>query len=125
MGRRALKYVEKTAIEASGIGQAQRAYKEEMFKPNGVRYGPLSYGIVSGVSFVAMPLTVKLRDGGKSFGLGLGMIADCAGGFLVLSFLWQGNIQDAFFAKLGYNTLAQIAPDVAKLAKDRVFQRAK
>ena len=119
LGTQAIRYTLNTAKEFSGIGRAQRAYKQEMSVG---RAEALFYGAVNGVLSVAMPLSVKSIEDKKLFGPGF--VIDLGVNVLALNFLGEGNIQAAFIAKVGYNTLVQIAPDVAKLAKNK-FQRAK
>ena len=118
-GRETLKYIGKTAAELSGIGRAKRAYKEEVSPSHAES---LLYGAVNGVLAVGMPLSSKRTESHKE-GIGPGFIIDLAANALAFNFLREGNIQAAFVAKFGYNLLVQIAPDVAKLAKGKIFYK--
>ena len=136
MGREALKYVEKTAIEISGIGPAQRAWMHSMSMEKGA-YGlansklqmfgdGLRFALSNGTQRIAFPWSQKANeDSGYKVGYidkgGVDLIVDI--GLVVWAF--SGHGEGALIAKLGYNTLAQIAPDVAKLAKGKIFQRAR
>ena len=113
--RDASKYIGNTAKEFSGIGPAQRAY--------GRSAGSLLEGAAYGVVSVGMPLSSKWIESHK--GIGPGFIIDLAANALALNFLREGNIQAAFIAKFGYNLLVQVAPDVARLAKGKIFERIK
>ncbi|MBI2613259.1 MAG: hypothetical protein HYW62_00585 [Candidatus Levybacteria bacterium] len=120
VGRQAAKYTFNTAKEISGIGRAQRAYKQELSTGH---VESVLYGAVNGLVSVAAPLAMKSVENGK--GIFPGFLIDIPVNALALSFLRAGDIQAAFITKIGYNVLVQLAPDVAKLAKGRFFQRAK
>ena len=130
--RNTSKYIGNTAKEISGIGPAQRAYRRTMLAQKDV-YDKLTVfnsslcnGAANGIQRIIFPFLHKSSGGsghqvgdiGKG---GMDLIVD-------LTTLWWahfGNYEESAYLKLGYNTLVQIAPDVAKLAKEQLFQRAK
>lgn len=131
LGRQISKYVTNTAIEASGIGAAWRAYREKVSEAEqfilaiGPLYEGVNDGLAHGICRIAAPFLQKsLEEDYKANDMvkgGIDMFAEVA----IMWWAFSGNLQGAIIAKISYNTLVQIAPDVAKLAKNRVFQRAK
>lgn len=117
-------YVEKTAKEMFGIGRAQRAYREGKEISTGDTFLPLVYGAAEGLLSMAAPLSIKSTEDNRK-NIVPGFLIDVFVGAFAINFLREGNVQAAFIAKFGYNFLVHVAPDVAKLAKDRFFQRAK
>lgn len=133
MGREALKYVGKTAEEVSGIGPAQRAYRRTMLAQKDIYdkmtvfNGALCNGVANGMERIVFPLLHKSSGGsghevGEIVKGGIDLIVVLA----AVGWARFGDHKlDALIAKVGYNTLVQIAPDVVRLAKGKIFQRTK
>lgn len=122
-GRGTVGYIGKTAGEISGIGRGTRVFKAHRKIYEGGIGESLLNGVFYGLTKVVIPLASKSSEEGKWSRIGL--VVDLAANALALNFYLGGNVPAAFIAKFGYNLLAQIAPDVAKLAKDRAIRRAK
>lgn len=130
--RDASKYIGNTAKEVSGIGPAQRAYRRTMLAQKDVYdkltvfNGSLCNGAANGMERIFAPFLHKssggsghqVEDIGKG---GIDLIVNLA----ALGWAHFGHYEAALIAKFGYNTLVQIAPDVVRLAKRQIFQRAK
>lgn len=123
--RDASRYIGNTAKEISGIGRTQRVYREEK------KYGgalALVYGAIGGMSTVGTPIFAKVLDSDvepSDFAfVRLGVDAVVNGFMAWYTFAW-GHYESGAIARIDYSTFVQIAPDVARLAKGRVFQRAK
>lgn len=140
MGREVLGYIGKTAKDVSGIGSAERAFKQSNLHNDRGVYGGKGpfvsedrdvdsafFGLFSGIQSFVLPSFQKgIEDNGYKFRtfwkFGADLIVDGAIGGLGI---YSGDGQGALIAKLGYNTLVQIAPDVANLAKGKMSQRGK
>lgn len=131
MGRKALRYVGNTAKEVSGIGPAQRASMEGMSTSAHAiglekSKGGFSviYGGPDGMFSAGWPLAFKLVRG-KLMPYLEGFAIDTVVNIATVGLAFEGDVWAAAVVKLGYNTLVQIAPDVARLAKGKVFKTAR
>lgn len=134
MGRKVFRYVGNAASGISGIDAARKIYKEELYTSEDIQlikkvkkptletfYRSSSQGLES----VIMPLSTRLWDKNTTLIILGGIGIDIAANVSVLHFVYNGNILAGLITKLGYNTLVQVAPDVARLARNRVFQKDK
>lgn len=141
--REALRYVGHTAEEAAGIGAAKRAHgamKRAILSGEGVgvnsrhRRGSLDslvFGTHEGITRFGVPL---FQRGNEDVGYqpshvdrrwtrgGIDVVVILA--TLGWGYFGRGEHAPTFalLAKIGYNTLVQIAPDVARLAKRKILQ---
>lgn len=130
-GRETLIYAGRIAKEALGIGEFQRMKKDAVLWRNENKplrtISPTLVGAFGGFMEFMMPISAKFNRGTKDVPLREAALnlPDLLVDSSVLFLAFNGHYWEGVVAKLGYNILAQIAPDVAKLARDRVFQRAK
>lgn len=109
--------------------QLKEDIKKKYPLPEGVyekkpgRFSSALKGTMFGALSIAMPLSTDAIGKDKNLILRLGI--DIIGNVIALNLGREVDVQAGFIAKFGYNLLVQIAPDVAKLAKDKVFRRVK
>lgn len=136
-GREVLKYIGETAREVSGIGEFQR-FKRGAIVPDPDNNGellriisPTITGLIGGFGEFLLPLSQKLGlkeedpknlDSAKYL---FSSLADMTVDMFVVSLIAYRYPLQAAVLKFGWNTFAQIAPDVAKLAKKRLLLKTK
>lgn len=130
-GAEVLRYIGNTARELSGFGEAQRAFQERKLQiANGNNTDipglPLVSAVANGALHVAFPFYFRaLREdefvGKKSTTLKYHLDVMSPLQLLLLAGVGPSEGLGAVFAaKVGYNLIAEVAPDVAKLVKSRV-----
>lgn len=124
--REALRYVGNTAKEVVGIGEFQRKrnyhikYFDPVFDYN--EKPEIMVPILYGFGGFLLPSTLKPELGNNKL-IPL-FLLDMASLYIPVVMSESFGLHwEAAVTKLGYNTLVQIAPDVASLAKRKIFHR--
>ena len=115
-GRATFSYPLQVVKEAIGIGSFQRAR---------AAHEKLSKQVVYGLGQILLPLAYVMESDRTSLDAGMIMyFADnTANVTSAIAGVVSGYYWEAAVAKLGYNFIAQVAPDVANLAKSKVLRK--